>query len=476
VGTVELTEADQHIDLPPPTSLRSIENMTLAQQRMAAMIMEMEGSDAEDEEPEAANGILPETAAIERTATEAQVSNTEQEATAAQAPSKPSAPAIKIRKDYVPKSLAQKQAEAAGTTKCPVCGQTVPINEMSEHIRVELLNPRYREQRQELEAKKAQHNTLHAGADPMQALHRIAAARTDMFGTSRDEETQAKREEEERRRAKEKEKIVWDGHMASKSTTRDQVQRAGPSLEEQLENLERKRREHEERTLGPQLPSQMGGPPPHFGAGPAGMSGPPPGPGMPAPYMYQGPPPGPGAPPFLPPPVHMGMGVKRPAEDELPGQPALQRLATEQSFGSPQQPGSPGMPMPMPIPTGPRADGAPPLTSSGPLQQNADGTLHSEHDWARDHPDPISLAIILPDAKNVSAECDGRTVVFEDLPLATTTMGKVRERVQMECLGGTVGAGRLKLRVRGGRATTQKQTLAYWNLVDGDEVHVSLNR
>ncbi|KAK0530525.1 SF3a splicing factor complex subunit [Tilletia horrida] len=489
VGTVELTEADQHIDLPPPTSLRTIENMTLAQQRMAAMIMEMEGSDAEDDEAEETrradahgegqNGHAPPAEA----AAPAPATPAVPEAPAAPV-SRPGAPPMKIRKDYVPKSLAQRQAEAAATTKCPVCGQDVPTNEMGEHIRVELLNPRYREQRQELEAKKAQHNALHAGADPMQALHRIAAARTDMFGSARDEETQARREEEERRRAKEKEKIVWDGHTASKTSTKDKIERAGPSLEEQLENIERKRREHEERLLGPQLPPPMHSQPPpgQFDAGAVAMSAAPGMPNAPMPYMYQQggmPYPTPGQPMGMPMGVGgMHMGMKRPAEDELPGQPALQRLAAEHPYGSPQ-PGTPGMPMPMPIPTGPRADGGgmqlpPGVPPAGPLQQNADGTLHSELEWAHDHPDPISLAIILPDAKSVSATCDGRTVVFEDLPIATTTMGMIRERVQMECLGGTVGAGRLKLRVRGGRATTQKQSLAYWNLIDGDEVHVSL--
>lgn len=47
-GTVELTETDAHIDLPPPMSLREVENMTMAQKRMAAMIMEVEGVPEEE--------------------------------------------------------------------------------------------------------------------------------------------------------------------------------------------------------------------------------------------------------------------------------------------------------------------------------------------------------------------------------------------------------------------------------------------
>ena len=38
VETVEFTEADDQMDLPPPMSLSELENMSLAQKRMNAMI------------------------------------------------------------------------------------------------------------------------------------------------------------------------------------------------------------------------------------------------------------------------------------------------------------------------------------------------------------------------------------------------------------------------------------------------------
>jgi hypothetical protein len=47
VQTIEFTAADAHAELPPPMSVQEVENMTLAQKRMAAMIMENTAEDVE---------------------------------------------------------------------------------------------------------------------------------------------------------------------------------------------------------------------------------------------------------------------------------------------------------------------------------------------------------------------------------------------------------------------------------------------
>jgi hypothetical protein len=41
VQTIEFTTADANSELPPPMSVQEVENMTLAQKRMAAMVMEI---------------------------------------------------------------------------------------------------------------------------------------------------------------------------------------------------------------------------------------------------------------------------------------------------------------------------------------------------------------------------------------------------------------------------------------------------
>ncbi len=102
---------------------------------------------------------------------------------------------------------------------------------MAEHVRFELLNPAYREQRQQLEAKKAQQSALQAGADPTFYLKQLAAGRAD-----EDEESRLKREAEEKRLAKEKEKIIWDGHAKSRQAARDLLAK-NVGLEQEMNRL-----------------------------------------------------------------------------------------------------------------------------------------------------------------------------------------------------------------------------------------------
>ena len=47
VQTIEFTAADATAELPPPMSVQEVENMTLAQKRMAAMVMETTAEDVE---------------------------------------------------------------------------------------------------------------------------------------------------------------------------------------------------------------------------------------------------------------------------------------------------------------------------------------------------------------------------------------------------------------------------------------------
>ena len=47
VQTIEFTAADAASELPPPMSVQEVENMTLAQKRMAAMIMETTAEEIE---------------------------------------------------------------------------------------------------------------------------------------------------------------------------------------------------------------------------------------------------------------------------------------------------------------------------------------------------------------------------------------------------------------------------------------------
>ena len=109
VSTVEFTEGDEAglVELPPPMSISEVENMTLAQKKMAAMIMEGREDEVAENERERERG---EEAEMEMDDDEDDAPAVDQQAKLEQerqrvvqiAATDSSAP-MKIRKDYVPK-------------------------------------------------------------------------------------------------------------------------------------------------------------------------------------------------------------------------------------------------------------------------------------------------------------------------------------------------------------------------------------
>lgn len=140
-------------------------------------------------------------------------------------------------------SVGVKNAKVAMTT-CSVCGQQIPVDELQEHMRIELLDPKWKSQRDVLEARKAQASELQRGADVVSSLKHLARTRVDIFGAEADEEKRKREEEEELARRKEREKVVWDGHTATKAGTLDKFQ-TNVNLDEQIAAL------HKKKGLGP---------------------------------------------------------------------------------------------------------------------------------------------------------------------------------------------------------------------------------
>ena len=133
---------------------------------------------------------------------------------------------------------------------CTICGQQIPVNELQEHMRIELLDPRWKSQRDALEARKAQASELQRGANVVSSLKNLARTRVDIFGTETDEERRKREEEEERERRKEREKVVWDGHTATKAGTLDKYS-TNVNFDEQIAAI------HRAKGLGPYVISAV---------------------------------------------------------------------------------------------------------------------------------------------------------------------------------------------------------------------------
>ncbi|KAF8930096.1 Pre-mRNA splicing factor PRP21 like protein-domain-containing protein [Dissophora ornata] len=339
VRTIEFTEADDAEELPMPKSLKELETMSLTQKRMMQVLAETDNvpdmpqdieiddnDDVDMEDSDEEEDHIPPQTQEEAT----NVKDVVMTAPQLTAP-------MKIKEDYVPKAFKGRTGAALeeATQTCPRCGEQVKLSEMDEHVRVELLDPRWKELREQAEAKTKASNMVSDGTDVARNLSLLKAHRTDIFSS---EEELSRNAEEERRRQIEKEVNVWDGQTATVALTAQRNAAAAataaaagaPGYGQDMS------RAQPESSIGPQFGQpaaqpplyrqpgtynqtfrvQPGGPPPM----PPGMAPSPGMPGVPPPHFGQQPPLGmPGAPGFYP--GAPGLAPP-PASANLPPRPA----------------------------------------------------------------------------------------------------------------------------------------------------------
>ncbi|KAI0831079.1 Pre-mRNA splicing factor PRP21 like protein-domain-containing protein [Trametes gibbosa] len=503
VQTIEFTAADANAELPPPMSVQEVESMTLAQKRMAAMIMETTAEDVEAHRARQAAAEAEAAAAVgaaggqddDDTAMEQSDDEDDEvkerkrredverqreieRARAIQASSLEAGGPMKIKTDYVPK-LNKKGAEKV--TTCSICGQQIPVDELQEHMRIELLDPKWKSQRDALESRKAQASELQRGANVVSSLKNLARTRVDIFGAEADEEKRKKEEEEERLRQREREKVVWDGHTASKANTVDKFS-TNVNFDEQIAAI------HRAKGLGPQETNAIGP-----GIGPSAI---------PAPLNTLPP-----APPSLPQPPTGNNPAYSAATISSGPQPAslfpqpspvmlpplhYQGMDAAQPFG--YQPPPPGAPMmhparaaalATPMPSGPQTgmvrsademeggqdDGVPPAKRQR-VAKLPGGAFYPEQDWISMHPHSISLRVQLPsEPSRPEWKFDGTEVTIPDLPL-NLLVSTLRDRI-LQHTGSTVGASKIRLAYEG-KMLPNMHTIAAYNLEDEDLIVVSV--
>jgi splicing factor 3A subunit 1 len=95
---------------------------------------------------------------------------------------------------------------------CPKCGQEIPVDQMEEHMKIELLDPKYRIQRQAM-MERTKGSPLAGDDDIARNLGAFARRRTDIFGDQEVEIGKSVGDEKEHKKADDK--AIWDGHTAS---------------------------------------------------------------------------------------------------------------------------------------------------------------------------------------------------------------------------------------------------------------------
>ncbi|KAJ5930647.1 hypothetical protein N7466_006140 [Penicillium verhagenii] len=207
VETVVFTESDDHDDLPPPTSLNDLQSASLEQKAAMslnplrieeAMPTDLDAPTYYNASPAQPQPVFAPQAPVSQYPAQypapypqpgadynaqyphALPIQSQQPRPDFPAPAVPGQPPMRIRSDYVPRAQARRQQGA--TAICPNCHQQIPVAELDEHVRIELLDPRWKEQRAKQDARSATTNL--STADVVNNLKRLASQRSDVFDSS----------------------------------------------------------------------------------------------------------------------------------------------------------------------------------------------------------------------------------------------------------------------------------------------------
>ncbi|KCV73196.1 hypothetical protein H696_00739 [Fonticula alba] len=184
------------------------------------------------------------------------------EAVAAAATSSQPAEEVTIRRDYVPLA-AQGGLRREHGPQFTFRGETIAPETANDQLRVELVDPRWREQRAAAEAKQTRHAS-NLVQDPSQisaSLQQLARQRSDIFGSEAAQRAEEDPEEQQRRLlAKER---AWDGHSRSIAALREQSRAEALNPERLRREAELRQRAEEElraRQAGPKIPTTVPAP------------------------------------------------------------------------------------------------------------------------------------------------------------------------------------------------------------------------
>ncbi|ORY60621.1 Pre-mRNA splicing factor PRP21 like protein-domain-containing protein [Pseudomassariella vexata] len=258
VETVLFTDADDQANLPPPTSLNDLQYASLEQKARSSVSANLrieEGFPSEEDSnfngyaaqanynlpqhpsypPQPMVGVQPTYQPQQmpppqlayhmappprsngmQEDEESQRIREREEARArmqqAQAEAKGRAAPMKIKENYVPRAAARAaNRQGTQTALCPNCKEQIPMNELEEHMRIELLDPQWKEQKAKSESRYATTNLSHA--DMANNLKRFASQRGDLF----DGVTGQPINEEEASRRKRAALNSFDGNLEGRS-------------------------------------------------------------------------------------------------------------------------------------------------------------------------------------------------------------------------------------------------------------------
>ncbi|KAK9389306.1 Pre-mRNA splicing factor PRP21 like protein-domain-containing protein [Lipomyces mesembrius] len=189
VETIEFTSADEEVELPPPMSLSELEHASLEQKQIMSLFNDASRIDTET--APSTEGILeipaqpapssptpvPEESEEDQRIRERQEGLRRQRQAEAAALN-PGLQNIKVLPQGSTRRSNQKASKVI-MQECPLCHQQIPSSEFQEHMRIEQLHPRWKEEKAKIDARNAISNL--AFSDVTTNIKRLASARSDLF-------------------------------------------------------------------------------------------------------------------------------------------------------------------------------------------------------------------------------------------------------------------------------------------------------
>ncbi|RZB65042.1 probable splicing factor 3A subunit 1 [Glycine soja] len=406
-------------------------------------------------------------------------------------------PPMRIVKNWKrPEERISVERDSTKFVVSPITGELIPISEMSEHMRISLIDPKYKEQKERMFAK-IRETTLAADDEISRNIVGLARTRPDIFGTTEEEVSNAVKAEIEKINDEQPKQVIWDGHTGSIGRTANQAMSQNIGNEDQNDASNNEARN----LLGPAAP------PPRPGMPSVRPLPPPPGlalnlPRVPIQYSapHSGalpmPPPRPMMPsirPAPPPPMPMNTGQ----QSVMAGQPPPMHPSipmNNQGIPIPPPPGSqfthvpvprpfvplsvPPSVMPMmhppPLPQGlpppPPPEEAPPPLPEEPepkRQKLDDSALIPEDQFLAQHPGPVRISVSVPNVDEGNLK--GQVLEITVLSLSET-VGSLKEKIAGEI---QLPANKQKLSGKPG-FLKDNMSLAHYNVGGGETLTLTL--
>ncbi|KNE69294.1 hypothetical protein AMAG_13674 [Allomyces macrogynus ATCC 38327] len=260
VETLMFTDADVDADLPAPTSLLALQSEAVALKRKR-LGLSAAAAPVPAYAPPAAAAPVPTAPPEEEEEQDMDMGEEDMDmdmdmdeddaapaavATVKPAPTAPAVPApaptavkpvtavpvpvlgpMKIRDTVVPRKVA---TTAEPTSICERCGLAIPDSQMEEHMRIELLDPKWREQREAAAAARRETNLVMSGT---QVVSTLQAFKEYRLGTDEADLQKKLEDDAERQRQLAKNRVIWDGHTASITTATAKIKEIAP-IDEQI--------------------------------------------------------------------------------------------------------------------------------------------------------------------------------------------------------------------------------------------------